>query len=134
MLGQFVRFLLVGVLNTCVGLSVIFAAMGLLGLAEAPANAVGYAVGLCVSFVLNKRWTFTHDGRALAAALRFLFAFAIAYGLNLATVLGAIAWFGLDPYLAQALGVPPYTISFFLLSRYVVFRPSPLALRETLAK
>lgn len=51
------RFLIVGLVNTAVGLSVIFACKALAGLGDALSNAVGYTVGLAVSFVLNRSWT-----------------------------------------------------------------------------
>ena len=52
------RFGLVGMINTAVGLSII--AVLDLGLRVPPAlaNAAGYLVGICVSFVLSRRFVF----------------------------------------------------------------------------
>lgn len=121
-LGQAVRFGVVGVVNTLVGLAVIYLAMAALRFDDVAANVLGYAVGLAVGFALNRRWTFAHAGRVLPTALRFAVAFVVSYVLNLATMLLLRDHFGVDPYIAQAAGVPPYTIAFFLLSRYFVFR------------
>ena len=44
-----VRYVLVGVANTIVGLSVIYAAMYFLHFSDALANSVGYLVGVIVS-------------------------------------------------------------------------------------
>jgi putative flippase GtrA len=115
------RFGLVGVLNTMVGLGVIFAAKAFLGLGDFAANLLGYALGLMCSFVLNRYWTFRHEGRAFAALWRFGIAFAVAYVLNLVTVFGLRDAMGVNSYLAQAGGCIPYTISFYLLSAYYVF-------------
>jgi putative flippase GtrA len=115
------RFGLVGVLNTVVGLAIIFAAKAFLGLGDLAANLLGYGLGLVCSFVLNRSWTFRHEGRAFAALLRFGIAFAVAYGLNLFTVFGLRDAMGVNSYVAQAGGVIPYTISFYLLSAYYVF-------------
>jgi len=57
--------------------------------------------------------------------MRFLVVFGIAYALNLATVLAAIRVFGINAYIAQALGIVPYTLFFFLGSRYYAFRAGP---------
>jgi putative flippase GtrA len=119
---QFLRFLVVGCANTLVGLAVIYAALGLVGLGEVAANAVGYAVGLGVSFLLNKAWTFRYSGPVLLALPRFLLAFAASYLLNLATLWELIHGWGVNGYLAQAVAVVPYTVSFFLLSKLLVFR------------
>jgi putative flippase GtrA len=120
--SQFVRFLVVGGTNTLIGLLVIYAALGLVGLGEVAANAVGYAAGLGASFLLNKAWTFRYSGPVLHALLRFLLAFAASYLLNLATLWGLIHGWGVNGYLAQAIAVVPYTVSFFLLSKILVFR------------
>lgn len=122
MLGEAIRFGLVGVVNTLVGLFVIYFAMAVLRFGDVEANVLGYAVGLTVSFALNKRWTFAHAGRVLPTAFRFAGAFFVSYALNLATVLLLRDRFGVDPYIAQAAGMPPYTVAFFLLSRYFVFQ------------
>jgi putative flippase GtrA len=118
---QFARFVTVGILNTGVGLTVIFAAKALLGWADLAANATGYAVGLVMSFALNRAWTFRDRGRVGPAVLRFLAAFVLAYLVNLATVFGLRDVAGVNSYLAQAAGVIPYTLLFFLVSRAFVF-------------
>jgi putative flippase GtrA len=115
------RFGFVGLLNTTLGLGVIFAAKAFLGLGDLTANVLGYAAGLLASFALNGRWTFNHHGRALPALGRFGLAFAVAYGLNLVTVFGLRDTIQLNAYAAQALGVVPYTVCFYLTSAYYVF-------------
>lgn len=118
---QFAKFLVVGVFNTVVGLAFIFAAKALLGWGDLAANASGYAVGLVTSFALNRSWTFRDGGRVSPALLRFLAAFAAAYLANLATVFALRDLAHVDSYVAQAAGVVPYTILFFLASRAFVF-------------
>jgi putative flippase GtrA len=117
-----IKFLLVGVINTLVGLSTIYLLKWLSGTTDAVANAGGYLVGLTISFTLNRRWTFRHVGAVLPAAVRFGAVFAVAYLANLGTVLTLIHLFGINGYLAQAAGVPPYTTLFYLGSRYAAFR------------
>lgn len=118
---QFAKFVVVGVLNTAVGLAVIFAAKALLDWSDLAANATGYAVGLVTSFALNRNWTFRDHGKISPALLRFLGAFAAAYLANLATVFSLRDFAHVDAYVAQAAGVVPYTMLFFLISRAFVF-------------
>ena len=103
------RFLSVGVTNTLAGLLAIYAAKWFLLLGDVAANAFGYSVGLLLSFTLNSRWTFAYRGPYLPALVKFVFVTLVAYGMNLATVLGAILYFGLNGYVAQAMGILPYT-------------------------
>jgi putative flippase GtrA len=107
--------------DTAVGLTVIFLVKWLTGLGDVVANVAGYAVGLTVSFVLNRRWTFRFEGHALSALLRFVFVFAAAYAGNLLTVLFLIGVLGVTSNLAQTLGIPPYTLLFYAGSRCYAF-------------
>lgn len=116
------RFLSVGAANTLVGLLVIYAAKWFLLLGDVAANAFGYTVGLLLSFALNSRWTFAYRGPYLPALVKFVFVTLVAYAMNLATVLGAILYLGLNGYVAQAMGIVPYTLTSYLASKYMVFR------------
>jgi glycosyltransferase involved in cell wall biosynthesis/putative flippase GtrA len=119
---MFAKFLLVGVVNTLVGLAAIYAAMYFLGFDTVAANALGYGVGILVSFLLNKQWTFANSDQAIPTLLRFLLVIGLAYAVNLAVVVAADYHFGLDKYLAQAMGLVPYTLTAFLGSRYYAFK------------
>jgi putative flippase GtrA len=121
-LPEFGRFLSVGAVNTLVGLLVIFAGKAFFGLGDVAANAVGYAVGVLLSFRLNSRWTFGYQGAQWPAFAKFLVITAVAYAANLLTVLVAIRYLGVNAYLAQAMGVPPFTLTTYLASKYLVFR------------
>ena len=114
------RFVVVGLGNTLAGLAIIYAAKAI-GLDDVTANAIGYAVGLALSFALNRRWTFSHDGPLFGAFGRFVAVIAAAYAANLAVVLSAIDWFGINSYISQALGVPVYTALSYMGSRWYVF-------------
>jgi len=118
---QFAKFVAVGVFNTTIGLACIFAAKAFLGWGDLAANVSGYAVGLATSFMLNRTWTFRDRGRVSPALLRFLGAFLLAYLANLATVFALRDLVGVDSYVAQALGIVPYTGLFFMVSRALVF-------------
>lgn len=89
---------------------------------DVPANLLGYAVGIAASFAMNRGWTFRHTGAAGPAAARFAVIIAIAYGLNLATVLFGIEALRVDTYVSQVLGIVPYTLFTFAGLKYYAFR------------
>jgi putative flippase GtrA len=124
MKAELVRFLVVGASNTLLGLLTIFGMKAVFLANDIVANAIGYLVGLSIGFVLNRMWTFRHHGSIAVGAVRFLAAFAIAYAINLAVVLVLIHDFAFNSFVAQTLGVPPYTLAFFFICRFYVFRPS----------
>lgn len=115
------RFLVVGLLNTCIGLGVIYACKYLSQMDDVLANAIGYSVALANSFVWNRRWTFADAGRLFPAATRFFGVFCVAYLANLTTAMAAIGTFGVNSYLAHAIAAVPYTVLFYLGSRFFVF-------------
>lgn len=122
-----IRYLAVGVLNTCVGLGIIYLCLYAFHLQDAVANLIGYAVGVVFSFTLNKYWTFSSSGAAAAQFVRFLTVIGIAYVTNLATVMVLIERYGANHYVAQALGAAPYTAIGYLGSRYFAFREAEAA-------
>jgi hypothetical protein len=60
-------------------------------------------------------------GRAVITAPRYLVAFGISYGANLAVLAGGLQ-LSLPVILAQAAALSTYSVVFFLLCRYFVFK------------
>lgn len=116
-----IRYLTVGIANTFTGLSIIYACKWLAGLGDVSANMIGYGIGILVGFQLNKRWTFDHQGSYWPSLLRYLLVLACAYVVNLATVMYLIKILNVNSYLAQALGIGPYTLIGYLGSRHFAF-------------
>ncbi len=119
-LGRLLRYMLVGCANTLIGLSVIFLAMAL-GLSPVPANAAGYAVGLIVSYLLNRRFTFRSRVPLGPGALRYAAVVACAYALNLAILLFALNVLAINAYIAQTFGVGVYFVAVYVGSSLFVF-------------
>jgi putative flippase GtrA len=118
---HFLRFIAVGLANSAIGFAVIVAGLRA-GLGDYRANALGYAVGLCVSYVLQRRWAFAVSHRADAReVVLFLAAAGSAYAANLAVILAARRAGHSDSPVAQAVAMAAYSLVFFALSRLVVF-------------
>jgi putative flippase GtrA len=121
-----VRFALVGVVNTLASLSVVYLLMWVFHAHEIVANVVGYAAGLCISYLLNARWTFEFRGSLGRALPRFALTVAAAYAANLVTVCVALYALHTSGYVAQAAGVIPYAVvSYFGSKLFVFVEPSP---------
>jgi putative flippase GtrA len=122
-----IRFGLAGLANTAVGLSII--ALLDLGLHWPPAlaNAAGYAVGVCVSFFLSRRFVFRSNAPVRGTGPRYLAVVAGGFILNQGVL--ALAGHVLGPtrpahVAAQLLGMATYTLSVLIASRLWVFPPS----------
>lgn len=116
------RFLVVGVLNTAFGYAIFWFGLHVLGLSAPVANTLSYAISLCLSFLLTRRFVFRATAApAHAAAWRFVAAFAIAFAINQAVLrlLLALDW---RAEIAQLGAMVSYTVVFFILNKFLVFR------------
>lgn len=99
--SSFLRFLVVGVINTAVGTAVMFGLYNLAGLHAWGKvgywlSTIGnYTVGSVVSFFLNKRFTFKNKEKGKAVVIRFVVNIAVcmtlAYGIAQKAVEAALA-------------------------------------------
>lgn len=112
-------FAVVGILNTAIGLSLIYFFRTITG-DEVLANISGYSLGVVISYCLNGKFTFSSKIKSLKTFLKFLFAFLLAWSINISIVLFFISQ-KYPPELTHIVGVPAYTIIFYLLSRHYVF-------------
>jgi putative flippase GtrA len=121
MSSTLVRFLLTGAANTLLGLAIIYA-LKLLGMHDVAANLLGYALGISISYAMHAAWSFSYRGSIRAALPRYVLVTVLAYLANLATVSVALYWWGLNGYVAQAFGIPPYVLVGYLGAKLYVFR------------
>lgn len=127
------RFALAGLYNTVIGYSVIVFGLWL-GLGDYRANFLGYSVGLLFSYFVNRTWSFRVQSRpSIREIFYFIWAFAASYLVNiLVLVIGREM--GLSQSAILHLGaMTAYTITFYLLSRFVVFRGDDGAGQKTLS-
>lgn len=131
---QFVKFCLVGAMNTLVTLCTIFICKSLLGVNEYIANALGYVLGVINSFLWNKQWVFHSNGCLGREAIKFTIGFVICYSLQLLTVVSlntssfgdlevdtgiiVISGYGF----ATLIGCGVYTLTNFLYNRLITFK------------
>ncbi len=115
-----VRFVFVGILNTFVGLSIIYLLKWLWDVSDVLANIGGYAIGFVLSFLLNREWTFRFRGKTVNVYAKFAVIMAIGYFINLVCVLIGLRMLNLNSYVSQALGLFPYSaFTYFALKHYV---------------
>jgi putative flippase GtrA len=119
---SFLRFALVGLANTAVGYGVILLLHYGLGAPPRTANAGGYVIGALLSYALNRVFTFGSQRPHGQAMPRFVAAIAACFVLNLLVLEAGLRVLALPVALAQALAMASYTLAFYLVSRYIVFR------------
>jgi len=84
------------------------------------ANACGYVAGILISYLLNCTFTFKKN-YAFKSIFLFSLVSAVCYFANVITIYLSIS-IGSGPYIAQVVGMCVYTITGFLLNKYVTFK------------
>lgn len=83
--GKILRFIIVGVINTLVGAAIMFGLYNLVGASYWVSSAANYILASILSFVLNKKFTFRHEGETVKSGLRFavniVVCYLVAYGI-----------------------------------------------------
>ena len=126
--AAFLRFLLVGVVNTLVGSGVMFLLYNLARCGYWFSSAMNYVVGSVVSYFLNKSFTFRKRGHDAPTVLRFAVnitvCYAAAYGAArpLARALLSGASEALRDNVAMVFGMCMFVALNYLGQRMFVFR------------
>lgn len=76
---SFVRFVLVGIVNTIVGLTVMFSCYNILHLGYWLSSATDYVLASIVSYFLNKHFTFGYHEKGWWSLARFVLNIAVCY-------------------------------------------------------
>lgn len=75
------KFIFVGILNTLLGTAIMFGLYNLAGASYWLSTAANYVLVSIFSFVMNKKFTFRHEGQTVRSGLRFAVNIAICYFL-----------------------------------------------------
>jgi putative flippase GtrA len=114
---RFLRFLVVGVVNTAFSYG-IYAALLYLGLPYVWANLGSLLVGTCFSFVMQGRLVFGNRDNSLFG--RYLVFWSCIWVANI-LLIKAFIHFGLNAYWAGAVATVPVVIASFLVQKFFVF-------------
>jgi len=121
---RFLRFLVVGAMNTVFGYVVFWLALTMLG-NDALAALVSTIAGIAFNF--RSTGILVFDSRDSSLLARFVATNAAVYAVDVLGLRG-LALYGLTPALAQALLTPFLAVLSYILARDFVFdrkRPSP---------
>jgi putative flippase GtrA len=116
--GQFIKFNMVGVVNTVITFTVSFSLIHLFGMHELVTYPIGYVCGLINSFIMNKFWTFGkkhHFG--ILEIIKFIIVNMIALGGSEVIIKFAGDVFNTAPAVGILLG-----LCFSIPANYVGFK------------
>lgn len=79
---SFIRFILVGIVNTIVGLSFMYLFLHVAGFSYWLSTFLGNSIGACVSFLLNRNFTFKSQNSVVGSAFRFVIVILCCYFIS----------------------------------------------------
>lgn len=81
----FSRFVIVGIINTIVGTTIMFVCYNAIGLSYWISSALNYILASILSYFLNRKFTFRYKGSYRKSAVKFtiniIACYLVAYGL-----------------------------------------------------
>ena len=121
---QFFRYAIVGLTSNVVlyigYLLLTWAEMG-----HKTAMTLLYTVGVLMSFVFNKRWSFRYENPGKPALLRYATVYTFGYMVNLLALFILVDYAGFPHQIVQGIMVIIIACAIFLLQKYWVFQQDP---------
>ena len=121
-LGEFIRFNIVGIINTAITYG-IYALVVYLTENYTAGVACDYAFGIVFSFLLNKYITFkNHDRITVVMVLKMILSYLPSFLLNLVSLHILIGMWGWNKYAAQLVTAACIAVISYILQKLFVFR------------
>lgn len=119
--NRFIRFCIVGGINTAIDFSVFYLVFQILGTGVLLANALAFTAATINSYLLNKFWTFA-DPEPHSRRKVMLFAGVALSGLALSSLVISLLVLWVSPLVAKLLTIGVVLVWNFILNRMLVFR------------
>ncbi len=120
-ISEFIKFALVGILNTGVDVAIFFL-LTWIGIPYVASQVVSYSCGAANSYLLNKVWTFRSSGLSYAEIVRFTTVNLISLGISVVVLSMLHGTAGLDLATAKAGATLCALAANFLGNKLWVFR------------
>jgi len=118
---QFLRYAVVGLVSNLL-LYLAYLLITQRGVGHKTTMTLLYAVGLSLTFVFNRNWTFSHQGHVTKAFIAYILIYGLGYVLNLVALYVLVDKFGFRHQGVQGFMIVILAALFFTLQKYLVFR------------
>lgn len=126
-LVEFIRYAVVGLLNNLM-IYMVYLLVTFLGLDPKIAITIFYPLGALSAYFGHLKYSFLYTGEKSWMLFKFVFAYALCYGLNLFMLFVLTDIAGFSHQLVQALAIAIIGVVLFLMIKYFVL--SPIAKNE----
>ena len=119
---QFIRYAAVGLASNT-ALFLVYLALTALGAGHKTAMTFSYSLGVGLSFVFNRSWTFGHRGRIKGSFSKYAAIYIFGYLLNYTGLYVWVDRLGYNHAIVQFVLVFSIAVMLFLLQKFFVFTP-----------
>jgi putative flippase GtrA len=117
---QMACYALVGIVSNCAGY-LVYLGVTHLGVSPKMTMTFLYSIGATISFLGNRRLTFSHKGSLLGSGVRYFLAQLVGYFINLAILLVFVDKFGFPHQVIQGIAILIVAVFLFLTFKFFVF-------------
>ncbi|MEK5435099.1 MULTISPECIES: GtrA family protein [Paenibacillus] len=121
---QTIRFIIVGILNTLVGLGVYAIYLYFVNNNYLQALITSHIIGVAHSYLWNNKWTFQQKNYSTRSVIKFVSVYAITFFVNLFLLTLLVDTIGMNKLIAQAIALFLTTVVSFFGHKYWSFRAS----------
>lgn len=133
---KFLKFILIGMINTLAGTTIMFGLYNLCGCCYWFSSAANYILVSILSYVLNKKFTFQYEDRSFRSAIRFAVNIAACYLVAYGVAKPAAGWIlsgstlFIQENTAMLAGMCIFTGLNYMGQRFFVFREENMKYRK----
>lgn len=117
---QLFRYATVGLLSN-LALFLLYLAATRLGVGPKSAMTALYFLGVLMTFLFNRNWSFGHNGMISTALLRYLCVYLVGYGINWAVLYALVDIKGWPHQVVQGSMILLLAAALFLSQKFWVF-------------
>jgi putative flippase GtrA len=130
-INQFIKFGIVGVMNTCVGFGAWLILTKVFGVQYVISNVLSYIPGLLNSYIWNKYWTFKSKGSKKIELVLFVIVFVPCFLVQNAILVFFKEIVRMDVIVSQIISMVFYTVTGYSLNKFITFNKNIVASERT---
>ena len=128
---QLIRYALIGI-SVNLTAYCIYLLLTYLGCTPKLTMSILYGVIAFISFLANRKLTFSHKGNVLGAGFRYVIAHCFGYVINLIMLVVLVDMFGYPHQVVQLIAILTVAAFLFVLFKFFVFREPSIEVNKSL--
>jgi putative flippase GtrA len=118
---EFIRYVLTGIITNASALCLFYLFVRI-GFDPKIVLSILYVLSICLAFIMNKQWSFSHSGMITKPAVRYIIAYVVCYFVNLFALDYFTRLKGYSPLIVQSFAVVIAASFLFFVQKFWIFK------------